>query len=87
MVYWAADYPSLLKRNMADDKTWYIGVMQMGYDYVAVGGRPDQNVVQSWVAGPPTILPENEPFTFFNSVLDIAERIIPDFPTKSEPRP
>ena len=76
LVYWAADYPSLLKKNMADDKTWYIGVMQMGYDYVAVGGKPDQYVVQSWVAGPSTILPESEPFSFIRSALDIADRIM-----------
>ena len=76
LVYWAADYPSLKQRNMADDKIWYIGTMQMGYDYFAVGGQPDQYVVQSWVGGPPTILPESHPFSFTRSALDVAERIM-----------
>ena len=76
LVYWAADYPSLKKRGMADDKTWYIGTMQMAYDYFAVGGKPDQYVVQSWVGGPPTTLPESHPFSFTRSALDVAERVM-----------
>ena len=82
LVYWAADYPSLQQRNMADDKTWYIGTMQMAYDYFAVGGKPDQYVVESWVGGPPTILPESHPFSFVRSALDVAERIMNCPPTE-----
>lgn len=49
----------------------------MGFDYAAVGGRPDQIVVQSWVDGPQRFLPETEPFTFVRTALDISERFYP----------
>ena len=72
IVYWAADYPSLDNRGLATDQVWYVGVMQMYFDHLAVRGRPDQIVVQSWVNGPKTILPESEPFSFVRSVGDVA---------------
>ena len=74
VIYWAANYPAMLQRNLADDLTWYVGVLRMGFDYAAVGGKPDQIVVQSWVDGPNTFLPETKPFTFTNSALDLFER-------------
>ena len=77
VIYWAANYPAMLKQNLADDLTWYVGVLQMGYAYAAVGGKPDQIVVQSWVEGPNTILPETKPFTFTHSALDLSERFLP----------
>jgi len=77
VVYWAANYPAMLKLNLADDLTWYIGVLQMGFNYAAVGGKPDQIVVQSWVEGPSTFLPETKPHTFTNSALDLTERFLP----------
>ena len=78
VIYWAAHYPAMLKKNFADDVTWYVGVLQMGYAYAAVDGKPDQVVVQSWVDGPNTFLPETKPFTFTNSALDLTERIFPE---------
>ena len=72
-VYWAANYPSLDSRGLASDRVWYVGAMQMYFDYLAVNGNPDQVVVQSWVNGPNTILPESEPFSFVRSVGDIAD--------------
>ena len=77
VIYWAANYPSMLNQNLADDLTWYAGVLQMGFDYAAVGGKPDQIVVQSWVEGPNTFLPETRPHTFTNSALDLTERFLP----------
>jgi hypothetical protein len=76
VVYWAANYPAMLKQNLADDLTWYVGVLQMGFDYAAVGGKPDQIVVQSWVDGPNTFLPETKPWTFTKSALDLTERFL-----------
>ena len=76
VVYWAANYPAMLKRDLADDVTWYVGVLRMGFDYAAVGGKPDQIVVQSWVDGPNTFLPETKPFTFTNSARDLTERFL-----------
>ena len=77
VIYWAANYPAMLKRDLADDRTWYVGVLRMGFDYAAVGGMPDQIVVQSWVDGPNTFLPETKPFTFTNSALDLTDRFLP----------
>jgi len=77
VIYWAANYPAMLKKDLADDLTWYVGVLQMGYAYAAVGGKPDQIVVQSWVEGPNSFLPETKPFTFTNSALDLLERFLP----------
>ena len=74
IVYWAANYPAMLKKELADDVTWYVGVLQMGFDYASVGGKPDQIVVQSWVNGPKTILPESTPFSFTRSALDVFKR-------------
>ena len=74
-IYWAANYHQMQTQNLADDVTWYVGVLQMGFDYAAVGGRPDQIVLQSWVDGPNTFLPETKPFTFTNTALDLFERL------------
>jgi len=77
VAYWAANYPQMRKQDLADDLTWYVGVLQMGFAYTAVGGKPDQIVVQSWVDGPNTFLPETKPFTFTNSARDLLERFLP----------
>lgn len=76
LVYWAADYPALKKRGLADDATWYVSLMQQGYDYALVRGAPDQYVVQSWVDGPSRSTPETDPWTFTRSVLDLSRRFI-----------
>lgn len=76
IVYWAANYPAMRKKNLADDTTWYVGTMQMGFDYTVVGGNPDQVLIQSWVEGPNRILSENEPFTFLRSAFDVSERFL-----------
>ena len=39
LIYWPSGYPSMQKRGMADDSTWYVSVLQQGYDYAAVDGR------------------------------------------------
>lgn len=78
IVYWAANYPAMQRKGLADDVTWYVGTMQMAFDYAAVGGSPDQIVVQSWVEGPKRFLPENEPFTFLHSARDISARFFPE---------
>jgi hypothetical protein len=80
VVYWAANYHQMHTQNLADDVTWYIGVLQMGFNYAAVGGKPDQVVMQSWVDGPNTFLPETKPFTFTNTALDLFERLYRTLP-------
>jgi hypothetical protein len=76
IAYWAADYPAMKRLEIADDTTWYVGVMQMGFNYAAAGGQPDQIVVQSWVDAPQKIVPESEPFTFTNSARDLIGRLL-----------
>jgi hypothetical protein len=50
--------------------------MQMGFDYAAVGGSPDQIVVQSWIDAPETYLPETDSLTFTRSALDVVKRFV-----------
>jgi hypothetical protein len=70
LIYWASGYPGVAKRGLASDATWYVGVMQQGYDYAIVDGKPDQYVVQSWIDAPARSLPEAGEFTFTRSVRD-----------------
>ena len=76
LVYWAADYPALTKLGLAGDATWYVSVIQQGYDYALVQGAPEQYVVQSWVGGPPRAIPETDSWTFTRSVLDFQRTIV-----------
>lgn len=84
LVYWDAGYNALSKRGYDDDLMWYVGCLQMMYDYIAVGGNPDQVVVQSWNNCPKTFIPDNAPFTFTRCAADIAERLLnkPTVPAK-----
>lgn len=74
LILWAANYPALQQRGLADDSTWYTGVMRMADDYAMVGGMPDQYVVESWVGAPSRAVPETGGFTFTQSVLDVARK-------------
>jgi hypothetical protein len=64
------------KRGLADDSTWYTGIMQQGYDYAFVDGAPDQVVIESWVQSPERCLPETAEFTFARSVRDFAAKFV-----------
>jgi hypothetical protein len=76
LIYWASGYPSLARRRLADDSTWYVSIMQQGYDYALVQGRPDQYVIESWLEAPSRSTPETEPWTFTRSVLDFTCRLV-----------
>lgn len=76
LIYWASGYPAMQRKGLADDGTWYVSVMQQGYDYALVDGAPDQYVVQSWVNGPSRIVPETDAFTFTRSVKDFAQKFV-----------
>ena len=76
LIYWASGYPSLARRGLADDSTWYVSVMQQGYDYALVQGSPDQYVIESWLEAPTRSTPETEPWTFTRSVLDFSRRFV-----------
>jgi hypothetical protein len=75
LIYWASGYPGLAKKGLADDSTWYVSLMQQGYDYALVGGSPDQYVIESWLDNAPSrSVPETEEFTFTRSVRDFSQR-------------
>ena len=76
LIYWASGYPSMQKRGFADDSTWYTSIMQQGYDYAAVDGRPDHIVIESWVSAPSQCLPETGNWTFTRSVLDFVKKFV-----------
>jgi len=76
LVYWASGYPALAKRGLADDSTWYTAIMQQGYDYAMVEGKPDAFVIESWIEAPLQCLPENGEWTFTRSVRDFARKFV-----------
>jgi hypothetical protein len=76
LIYWAADFPAMQRRGLADDSTWYVSVMRQGYDYAMVEGSPDQYVIESWVEGPSRSLPESDPWSFTRSVLDFSRKFV-----------
>lgn len=76
LIYWPADYPSMQHRGIADDSTWYVGVMQQGYDYTAVDGRPDHYVIESWVGAPSACLPDTADWTFTRTVRDFCRHFV-----------
>jgi hypothetical protein len=50
--------------------------MQMGYDYTAVHGTPDEYVIESWVDGPSHSVPETDQWTFTRSALDFCNKFV-----------
>jgi hypothetical protein len=76
LIYWASGYPSLARRGLADDSTWYVSIMQQGYDYASVDGKPDAYVVESWLEAPSQCLPETGDWTFTRSVRDFARKFL-----------
>lgn len=76
LIYWAADYPQLDRMHLADDSTWYVSIMQQGYDYAAVGGTPDQYVIESWLEAPQRTLPEGGRWTLTRSALDFTRKFV-----------
>jgi hypothetical protein len=76
LIYWAADYPHMKRLGIADDSTWYVGVMRQGYDYLFVGGAPDQVVIESWVGAPSRAVPETGEWTFTRSVRDFVGKFV-----------
>ncbi len=77
LIYWAADLPSLERKGVADEASWYLSLMQQGNAYAMVDGRPDQVVIECWLkSGLPKCLPETEPWTFTRTALDFSRRFV-----------
>jgi hypothetical protein len=74
LTYWNSSYPPARARKLADDSTWQVGVMQQGYEYAIVDGRPDQVVIQSWEDTPSHALPETTDFTFTHLTRDFIRK-------------
>jgi hypothetical protein len=76
LIYWAAGYPGLERKGLADDSTWYTAIMQQGYDYAFIDGKPDQVVIESWIGAPSNCVPETAEFTFTRSVRDFVRKFV-----------
>lgn len=76
LIYWASGYPAMERKGLADDSTWYVSIMQQGYDYALVDGAPDQYVIESWVGAPSRAVPETDEWTFTRSVRDFCRRFV-----------
>jgi len=76
LIYWASGYPAATKRGLADDSTWYTAIMQQGYDYALIDGKPDAYVIESWIDAPPQCVPDSAEWTFTRSVRDFARKFV-----------
>ena len=76
LIYWPAGLPAMQHRGVADDSTWYVGVMQQGYDYLGIDGKPDQYVIESWVGAPQRCVPDSADWTFTRTVRDFCQHFV-----------
>lgn len=76
LIYWASGYPAASHRGLADDSTWYTAIMQQGYDYALIDGKPDAYVIESWIDAPSQCLPDSAEWTFTRSVRDFARKFV-----------
>jgi len=83
MIYWGADaiYTPGAANAEANNKAFHDWIMRHGHDYKAVGGKPDQYVIQTWtiVQGapmPPSVIPETKTHTFTKSLLEFYDTFI-----------
>ena len=76
LIYWASGLPAMRRKGLADDSTWYTGIMQQGYDTAFVDLAPDQYVIESWEQAPDRCLPETGEYTFTRSVNDFVKKFV-----------
>ena len=76
LIYWPSDLPVMRRLGMAGDSTWYVSIMRQAQDYAAIGGSPDEYVIESWVGAPSQSVPETADWTFTRSVRDFVERFV-----------
>jgi hypothetical protein len=76
LIYWASGYPQAKADGRANETIWYTEVLQEGADVAGVGGHPDQFVIESWIGTPVRTVPEDEPYSFTNSVLAFGTRFV-----------
>ena len=68
LTYWASDYPVQEKLGRVTEDIWHNFIMSQGRAFAAVGGTPDQFVIESWIGLPGAALPETNSVTFMGSV-------------------
>ena len=68
LTYWASDYPVQEKLGRVTEDIWHDSIMSQGRAFAAVGGTPDQFVIESWIGLPGAALPETNSVTFMGSV-------------------
>ena len=78
LIYWDSDFWQAKKSGTLSDKTWYDGIMKEERAYAAIGGKPDQYVIESWTGQPKTVVPDSEHYTFTNSARDFVRLIDPE---------
>jgi hypothetical protein len=80
LIYWAADYPALRHAGRQTATTWTDGILDEAARYAAVGGTPDELVVESWLmsadeAVPEHAIPETDRNTMTGSVLSLESHL------------
>jgi hypothetical protein len=63
---------------LPNDMAYYIQAMGKAYDYTAVGGRPDQWVLESWEGAPSRSTPETEAWTYTRLTRDFCRTFLPE---------
>jgi hypothetical protein len=90
LIYWPGSYGWFQGINLADDNTFYVSVMNQGYDYAALDaanprgfpnlrglkGGPDQYVIQSWEHCPAHSVPETADDTLTRLALDFIRKFV-----------
>lgn len=78
LIYWPSNLASMVDK----DKGWYDQILYEGSNYLAVGGNPDDFVLESWVGLPSVTVPEvdtvNQVYTFTYSVRDFCRAFLPN---------
>jgi hypothetical protein len=76
LIYWASGYTLAQKQGLATADTWHQKIMQQGDGYSAVGGKPDQYCIESWIGQPLVIVPESDTSTFTGSALEFYNKFV-----------
>jgi hypothetical protein len=76
LIYWAAGYPLMERAHLPIEPVWHLGVMSEAYVYAAIGGKPDDIALESWVKGPPRTVPDSDPLTFTGTARDFLQTFV-----------
>ncbi len=77
LIYWGANIPAATAKGQLTPMIWETAILGQGAAYEAVGGRPDEYVIEDWVKWPLHSVPEDAPGTFMHSVDAFGSRFLP----------